>query len=275
MKTLYLSDLDGTLLDNSGHLSLDAQRELNALIEHGVLFSAATARSPVSAVPLLSGLNLNLPLILLNGVFLYDAKMEKVVSCASINPGDAEKAVQIYQKHDKAPFLFTFDGDHVRYYYTELRTPEQRHFYEERNALQPGCLSRVDQLRVPAGQQVIYFTIMDTYKSLKPLRGELEEKCNVRTAFYRDTYTKHWFLEVFSVNAGKRNGALALKKYCGADRICAFGDNLNDLGLFEAADLRAAVANAVPELKQQADVVIGKNTENGVPHFIREQTDPE
>lgn len=271
MKTLYLSDLDGTLFDNSGKLPDTARRDLNQLIGQGILFSAATARSPVSVMHLLEGLQLNVPLVLLNGVFLYDPVAQKAVSHAAIDRESAEKAIQIYQKHDKNPFLFTFDGDRVRYYYTELRTPEQKDFYRVRSHMQPGCFYHLDTLQVPAGQDAIYFTIMDCYDDLKPLRDELEATCRVRTAFYHDTYTKYWFLEVFSAGAGKKNGALVLKAYTGADRICAFGDNLNDLGLFEAADLRAAVSNAVPELKAAADVVIGSNEENGVVQFIAER----
>ena len=271
MKTLYISDLDGTLLGSDGTLSAYTHGELNSMLGQGLLFSAATARSPVSAMPLLSGLNLNLPPILLNGVFLYDPATKKIVSHAAIDRKSAETAVQIYQRHDKNPFLFTFDGERVRYHYTELRTPEQREFYRVRSQMQPGCFYHLDTLSVPAGQDAVYFTIMDRYEELKPLRDELESSCNVRTAFYHDTYTEYWFLEVFAAQAGKKNGALALKQMISADYICAFGDNLNDLGLFEAADLRASVANAVPEFKAKADYIIGSNDEDGVVRFIREQ----
>lgn len=271
MKTLYLSDLDGTLFDNSGHLPPKARRELNRLIDQGVLFSIATARSPVSVMHLLEGLQLNLPLVLLNGVFLYDPTAQKVVKHAAIDRESAQNAIEIYQKHDKAPFLFTFDGEQIRYHYTELRTTEQKEFYIARSKMQPGCFYHLDTLHLPEGQDAIYFTIMDRYEDLKPLRDELEANCNIRTAFYHDTYTQYWFLEVFSADAGKKNGALALKSLTNADFLCAFGDNLNDLGLFEAADLRAAVSNAVPELRAKADIVIGSNEENGVICFIREQ----
>lgn len=271
MKTLYLSDLDGTLFDNSGHLSPEARRELNRLIGQGILFSVATARSPVSVMHLLEGLQLNLPLVLLNGVFLYDPTAQKVVEHTAIDLESAQKAIQIYQQHDKAPFLFTFDGEQIRYHYTELRTTEQKEFYRARSKMQPGCFHHLDTLHLPEGQDVIYFTIMDRYEDLKPLRDELEANCNIRTAFYHDTYTQYWYLEVFSADAGKKNGALALKSLTGADFLCAFGDNLNDLGLFEAAYLRAAVSNAVPELKAAADIIIGSNEENGVIEFIRER----
>ena len=57
MKTLYISDLDGTLLGSDGTLSAYTHGALNSMLGQGLLFSAPTARSPVSAMPLLSGLN--------------------------------------------------------------------------------------------------------------------------------------------------------------------------------------------------------------------------
>ena len=45
---LYVSDLDGTLLHPDGTLSAYSRTHLNQLIEDGLLFSVATARSTVS-----------------------------------------------------------------------------------------------------------------------------------------------------------------------------------------------------------------------------------
>ena len=53
-KTLYVSDLDGTLLDNDSQLSQGTIDTLNHIIvEQGGLFTVATARTPATVVPLL------------------------------------------------------------------------------------------------------------------------------------------------------------------------------------------------------------------------------
>ena len=44
-KTLYVSDLDGTLLDRRDRLPGYTVRTLNALLQKGMLFTFATARS--------------------------------------------------------------------------------------------------------------------------------------------------------------------------------------------------------------------------------------
>ena len=54
----------------------------------------------------------------------------------------------------------------------------------------------------------------------------------------------------------------------GATRVVAFGDNLNDLPMLAAADLAVAVENALPQVRQAADIVIGPNTADSVARFI-------
>ena len=69
---LYISDLDGTLLRPDSTFPDDYKKRLNRLIDLGLRFTIATARNYDSAHPILKGLNLNLPVILFNGVYLAD-----------------------------------------------------------------------------------------------------------------------------------------------------------------------------------------------------------
>ena len=50
--------------------------------------------------------------------------------------------------------------------------------------------------------------------------------------------------------------------------MIAFGDNLNDIPLFEVADECYAVSNAEEKLKSIATGVIGSNDEDAVAKFI-------
>lgn len=52
------------------------------------------------------------------------------------------------------------------------------------------------------------------------------------------------------------------------ERIVCFGDNLNDLPMFEEADKSIAVKNAVSQVRARADEIIGANTENSVAQYI-------
>ena len=70
--TLYVSDLDGTLLNNAGKLSPRAADMLNGMTGGGTLFSYCTARGLATAGKITERLKLSAPVALMNGVFIYD-----------------------------------------------------------------------------------------------------------------------------------------------------------------------------------------------------------
>lgn len=79
MKTLYVSDLDGTLLRKNETLSSYTIKIINALTSSGMLFSYATARSLNTAKKVTEGLNTHFPLIIYNGAFVKDNITEEIL----------------------------------------------------------------------------------------------------------------------------------------------------------------------------------------------------
>lgn len=72
MKTLYVSDLDGTLLRSDETTSEYTNSVINNLTDRGMIFSYATARSLITAKKVTSGLRAEIPLIVYNGAFIVD-----------------------------------------------------------------------------------------------------------------------------------------------------------------------------------------------------------
>ena len=72
MKTLYVSDLDGTLLRSEQKTSDFTNETINRLVKDGMLFSYATARSYLASAPVTEGLDVRIPLITYNGVMVVD-----------------------------------------------------------------------------------------------------------------------------------------------------------------------------------------------------------
>lgn len=79
--------------------------------------------------------------------------------------------------------------------------------------------------------------------------------CDAR--WYPDTYNPGLaLLEVFAPGVSKAQGLLELKRITGADRVVAFGDNLNDMPMLLAADEAIVVDNAHPSVKAIATRII-------------------
>ncbi len=262
MKTLYITDLDGTFLDPQGNVTETSASLINKMIGDGLLFTVATARSRVSAKAILQKLDLNIPVVLMNGVFIFDPVMEEYLSVSAISEKTAAEAVKIFEKHNQTPFMFSFSKGNIDLEYTSFSNKAQRDFYEERKHKYKK-FQQVPSLSAQ-GKTVVYFSDLVNYEQGKPLFDEISQLDGVSAVFYEDTYYDCWYLEVFSDKSSKPSGMEFIKKYVNADSTTAFGDNLNDIAMMKAADYCCAVSNGRKEVRDIAHKIIGKNSNDAV-----------
>lgn len=270
MKKLYLTDMDGTFLNNSGVVSDESKKIINRLSDKGLLFSVATARSVLSARNLLDGVKITAPAVLQSGVIIYDFQNSKTIKCLNLEEESFKNIIKIFEDNGKSPFAFFFNRANEKYeiLFTDLKLKEHRDFYENRQKMYGALIHNAEKYYIPENFDPIFVSLCDKYEDLVIIKEKIESLDGVSCSFYKDTYTPLWFLEVFNSHASKANGLLIVKEYVKADKVAAFGDNLNDLPLFSAAHERYAVKNAVEELKTKSDKIIGSNEENGVAQFI-------
>ena len=71
-------------------------------------------------------------------------------------------------------------------------------------------------------------------------------------------------------NVTKENAIMKITEVCGfrTDSIIAFGDDYADIGMLELCGTGVAMGNAIDEVKEKADIVIGLNDEDGIADFI-------
>ncbi len=270
MKTLYITDMDGTFLNNDGVVSEKSRKLINELSENGVLFSVATSRSIMSAGGLLDGVKISAPAVLMSGVFVYDIENKRAVKFFSLDDDTFNKVLSIFDAHRKSPFVHFYDSrnDEFIIEFTKLRLQVHKDFYYERRKLIGDKIRQVDYVALKDFACPVFLSLCDEYEDLLPVTKELDKIETVGYSFYKDTYTKYWFLEVFNREASKAKGLEIVKAYTGADRAVAFGDNLNDIPLFSVADECYAVKNAVSKLKEIATGIIDENEKDGVARFI-------
>lgn len=79
MKTLFVTDLDGTLLRKNAMISRDSKEILQSLTKRGMYFSYATARALYTSAVATDGLCCSAPLITKNGVFINDPKSGEII----------------------------------------------------------------------------------------------------------------------------------------------------------------------------------------------------
>jgi len=110
-RTLYISDLDGTLLQPDERISGFCCKTLNQLVQNGMLFSYATARSYHTARKCTAGLDAKIPLIVYNGTLIIDNQTGTILKENIFSPEQAAGIFELLQQCGIHPIVYSLiDG---------------------------------------------------------------------------------------------------------------------------------------------------------------------
>ena len=266
---LFVTDLDGTLINSKREVPKRSLEILNKLIEKGVNFTVATARTPATAVEILQNLNLKLPVALMNGVLIYDTKELKYIDIKGIEKESANKVLDIFKSYNKNPLVYGVKDNHLWVYHKEFENVYEYNFYKERADKKLKTFVKIENYKESIiDSNIINFVAFDNYEKIKAIAEEIRCIKGITVNYYKDVYEDCYFLEAYSSEASKANGIKYLSKYIDYSKVICFGDNLNDIPMFELADEAYATANAAEEIKKIATNVIGSCEEDGVAEFL-------
>lgn len=129
-KTLYISDLDGTLLNSQSQVSAASRDMLNRLIaDNGINFSIATARTPATVVQLMHGIDSRLPYIVMTGAAMWQ---DGLINQTYLRPEDVECLSELSRKYGIRPFFYTYNGRVIESYHLPTMDDYERRFVSQR-----------------------------------------------------------------------------------------------------------------------------------------------
>ncbi len=278
-RTLYVTDLDGTLLNGESRVSDRSAEILNRLIDRGVMFTPATARTPATVQNLLKAVHQPvytasdgtvkaLPSIVMTGAGFWDRDAVSFVKCRTIPEQDAVKIHEIFSDHGLHPFIYCLSGNSfLNVYHPSAMSSRENTFYQDRRHLE---LKRFHLDQEPARwDNVALFFGIGPVEMVERLVDELNGATACAAAWYPDVFLRDTgLIDIYAPGVSKASAVEALAAEVGADETVVFGDNLNDLPMMAVADVAVATENALDEVKAKADIVIGRNTDDAVARFI-------
>ncbi len=272
--TLYVSDLDGTLLDRNGQLSQRSREGLTRLLDQGLLFTVASARHVSSIRSVLGDLPLRLPVISGNGACISDVRSGRHELVRTLEPALAQSIFALIRQHGLQPFFSTHDssiGD--RLYYQDAQNAGQQGFIDERVKSADPRLRQTDQLQNQLHEPVVTFVVVDHEAALVVLQAAIRTLCGdaVETHLQDDMYAPDWpWLTIHDRRATKDQAiATLVERYTLGEReIVVFGDHVNDVTMLRAAHRGIAMGNAIDAVKREAHTVIGPHHADSVVEFI-------
>ena len=273
MKTLYITDLDGTLLNAQSRVSEKSLEILNALLDKGLPLTFATARSLGPALKATAGLHLRLPAITNNGAFIRDPVSGAFISGHYFSPEDTAFIRETLAGCDLHPLVFAIIEDKERV--TRLAGSENDGV-REYLASRPGDkrFRVTEDADAHFEGKIYYFTCIGSREELAPAYEKLTQR-GVSCLLHPELRSVHWWLEILPPHSSKAEAIGELKHLLNFDKIVSFGDAVNDLTMFAVSDECYAVGNAVEEVKIKATDVIGDSEADGVALYLQANWRPE
>lgn len=247
-----ITDLDGTLLPDTKILSEIDKQAIKRFREDGGKFSIATGRTLQAAESFISELKIDMPVILYNGSLIYDIDEKKPLYTNEL-PECAEEITEELLKHVENPGVEVLRLDNI--YVVCNNEYEKKHV--EICGVEPAYMPISE---VPKGgwYKILFADFPETIDGLEK---------NMKSKVYPVDFVRSdkTFVEMLPKNSSK--GA-ALKEYikiCNLDnfKVIAAGDYHNDIEMIEAAHCGAATANAQQGVKDKADIVLEKTSNEG------------
>lgn len=262
---LIVSDVDGTLVNNTNQLGELTKELVPKLKQKNVLFSLASQRIHSSLIPIASSLDIDIPLISLNGAFVK-GRDGTILNKAVINPKKVAKAVELAQSslvrialcyNDE--ILYTDDNSVLKDFMSRVGTTYRL----------------VDSYDNYMNEVLEIIMMGNDKKNVKDILKKMKFPFNfsLKLKYYRsNSMNKVYNLEILRKGVSKKTGLQVLTKHLGIKKseVVVFGDWYNDRDLFDFGGLNVALNNAVPELKEKANYVTEKTNDNdGVGDFLK------
>lgn len=270
MSTLYVSDLDGTLLRSDEHTSEYTNSVINSLTDKGMIFSYATARSLITAKKAAGGLTAKIPLIVYNGAFIVD-NISGEILIGNYFDNAVYDVLDVLFEHGVFPIVYSFiNGAEKFSFVPELCSEGVLDFLGTRKGdVRTNAVKSPDDLK--AGR-IFYIACIDEPERLEPLFEKY--KNTFHCIYHVDIYSNDQWLEIMPRETSKSNAVKQLQALLGCEKTVVFGDGKNDIDMFQQADEAYAVQNAHDELKKYASGIIPSNDEDGVAVWLERNFKP-
>lgn len=243
-QTLFITDLDGTLLPETKLISQEDFDAIQRFRKAGGDFAIATGRTLQATERYLKLLRPNMPIILFNGAAIYDPKTEKMLDTTTLTLDSVEITKAVLEAFpDVSAEILRADGTYV----PRMTPYEQEHL--EICQVEP-IISPLEE--VPSGEW------------LKVLFAIAPERMPELIAFFQKNawdcadfvQSEKRFYEMLPKGVTKGSALRKYRKLCHMEnyRMIAAGDFDNDIDMLKEADISACPSNAQSCVKEIVDI---------------------
>lgn len=244
MYKLFITDLDGSIIDESEVISSKNVEAINLLRKNDIEVTIATGRRWSSITKIVEPLNLNIPVIIYNGAGIYDPVKNSYLYLKYLSKKEVAESLTVISEY---------------WDYIKLGVYWDDKLIEDKEAL--GLLKQNKE-------GIIKIFIEGEEKFIKELKNKiLQDKDCLNVVF-----SSYKYLEILPKGVSKGKALKELVKFLGIklEEVIALGDYDNDEEMIKWAGLGITLENASIRLKKVANYIIEASPKESVYYIIQE-----
>ncbi len=248
---LLLFDLDGTLLRSDKTISQTTLKALRACRDKGILIGVSTSRGEQNALSIIAELQPDVliasggALVKYNGGYIYRAEFSKE---------ETRRMIAIAREVCGMDCEITIDTIDSHYWNYRIDPKKQDHSWGD------SIYSDFKEFEESSLKMCVEIFEDSQARKLQELL------CECDCIRFSDGY---WY-KFTKKTATKERAIMEVCSVCKieTEEIIAFGDDYADIGMLKLCGKGIAMGNAIGEVRENADLVIGSNDEDGIAEYL-------
>ncbi|OAA91355.1 Cof-type HAD-IIB family hydrolase [Clostridium coskatii] len=258
-------DMDGTLLNSKEVISEENEAALKKLQKNGVEVIIASGRIDLLMKSFIKQLNLEGNIICCNGGLIKNITTGEIVYSKTIDKNIVKEIILYCFKNDIGFLVYTNNM-----VYSSKKNYKVENYENINKSVPPSLqipIEYIDNSTVEYLEKADVFKVLlisDT-EGVKLLKDYFSKYKSLTAVSSLDC-----LLDIMASNICKGSALKILSKKfrMDLDKVIVFGDNYNDLEMFECAGMPIAMGNAVEAIKMKAKYVTKSNNESGIAYAI-------
>ena len=254
-------DISGTLLNSKGKYSDELKENLEMLKKNNIAFILCSGGARPRTKELANIINASDYCISSNGADATDTKNNLTIYKEVMN---TQTVMKIYEYAINHNFRIALNTENYIYTNKLIYNSEYEKIINE------SIINKNDivQCIVSSLERDSFNKFIEKINEIEGIKIAIK---NINGNNNDINKIKMCYSDIVSCSASKGNALKKLSQHLKVKKedIIAIGDSVNDISLFEESGYRIAVANAVPELINESDLVIKSNDNQGVCEYIK------
>lgn len=223
-KTLFVSGVDGILVDKNNKISAFSKVELNRMIDDGLKFTLSTMRTPASLIEPLSDIHFKYPVIVMDGAALYDVKKSEYVKEYVISGESSTELIKLMKLNEMHPHINVIIDDTLLIYYEDMDDKVNNDLI---NKLRMSPYRNYIKREFPGDENVVYFMLLDHSEKIDKFALILKtngyyERFKI-LKYQSEEYEGYSYIKIYNKNASKDRMLKYLRDKYEIDNVLTFG----------------------------------------------------